>query len=106
MEVNSQGRGSMDSKSGLTRRSFIKKGAVATAVGAACVSGIAETASAESGTYATLIDLTKCDGCKNEPMPKSVEACRTINQKRFPEPKEPIKALWPQKIHDDWSKKR
>ena len=53
-----------------------------------------------------LIDLTKCDGCKNEPMPKCVEACRTVNQKRFPEPKEPIKDLWPQKIHDDWSKKR
>jgi Fe-S-cluster-containing dehydrogenase component len=96
----------MDSKSGWTRRSFLKKGAVVTAVGAACVSGIAETASAKSGTYATLIDLTKCDGCKNESMPKCVEACRTVNQKRFPEPKEPIKDLWPQKTHDDWSKKR
>ncbi|OGP76340.1 MAG: hypothetical protein A2W09_07910, partial [Deltaproteobacteria bacterium RBG_16_50_11] len=31
---------------------------------------------------------------------------RTINQKRFPEPKEPIKDLWPQKTYDDWSKKR
>jgi Fe-S-cluster-containing dehydrogenase component len=70
------------------------------------VSGVAEEASARSGTYATLIDLTKCDGCKDEPMPKCVEACRRVNEERFPNPKEPIKNLWPQKTHDDWSKKR
>jgi Fe-S-cluster-containing dehydrogenase component len=106
MEDHSRERKPMDEQNGLTRRSFLKKGAVVTAVGAACVSGIAEPASAKSGNYATLIDLTKCDGCKNEPMPKCVEACRTINQKKFPEPKEPIKDLWPQRTHDDWSKKR
>jgi Fe-S-cluster-containing dehydrogenase component len=39
-------------------------------------------------------------------MPRCVEACRAINQKKFPEPKEPIKDLWPQKTHDDWSTKR
>lgn len=96
----------MDSKQGLTRRNFLKKGAVVTAVGAVCATGMVETVSAKSGTYATLIDLTKCDGCKNEPIPKCVEACRKENEKKFPEPKEPIKDLWPQKIHDDWSKKR
>ena len=96
----------MDSKRGLTRRNFLKKGAMVMAIGAACATGIVETASAKSGTYATLIDLTKCDGCKNEPIPKCVEACRKENEKRFPDPKEPIKDLWPQKTHDDWSKKR
>lgn len=93
-------------KNGLTRRSFLKKGAVVTALSVAGVSGIPQMASATSGTYATLIDLTKCDGCKNEPMPKCVEACRRVNEKKFPNPKEPIKDLWPQKTHDDWSKKR
>jgi Fe-S-cluster-containing dehydrogenase component len=35
-----------------------------------------------------------------------VEACRRVNEARFPNPKEPIKNLWPQKTYDDWSKKR
>jgi Fe-S-cluster-containing dehydrogenase component len=96
----------MNEKNNLTRRSFLKRGALVTALGVAGVSGIAEVADARSGRYATLIDLTKCDGCKNEPMPKCVEACRRVNEKKFPNPKEPIKNLWPQKTHDDWSKKR
>jgi len=96
----------MNETKGLTRRNFLKKGAMFTAIGAACSAGMVEMASAKDGTYATLIDLTKCDGCKNEPMPKCVEACREENKKKFPEPKEPIKDLWPQKSHDDWSKKR
>lgn len=79
---------------------------MATAVGAAVTAGMVQTASAKAGTYATLIDLTKCDGCKNEPMPKCVEACRRENEKKFPKPVEPIKDLWPQKTHDDWSKKK
>lgn len=96
----------MENDNRLTRRSFLKKGAMVTVMGAACTAGMAETASAKSGTFATLIDLTRCDGCKNEPIPKCVEACRKENEKKFPEPKEPIKDLWPQKTHDDWSKKR
>lgn len=96
----------MDGRNGLTRRNFLKKGAMVTAMGAACVAGITETASAKAGTYATLIDLTRCDGCKNEPVPRCVEACRKENGKKFPDPKEPIQDLWPQKFHDDWSKKR
>ena len=77
-----------------------------TALGAAVVSGVADTASAKSGTYATLIDLTQCDGCKNEPMPRCVEACRKENEKKFPNPADPIRNLWPQKTHDDWSNRR
>ena len=75
-------------------------------MGAASLSGIPKVASARPRTYATLIDLTKCDGCKNEPTPKCVAACRSINEEKFPDPKEPIKDLWPQTTHDDWSKKR
>jgi Fe-S-cluster-containing dehydrogenase component len=96
----------MENDNRLTRRSFLKKGAIVTAASAACTIGMTEAASAKTGTYATLIDLTKCDGCKNEPIPKCVEACRRENEKKFPEPREPIKDLWPQKTHDDWSKKR
>ncbi len=96
----------MENDKRLTRRNFLKKGAMATAVGAAVTAGMVQTASAKAGTYATLIDLTKCDGCKNEPMPKCVEACRRENERKFPNPVEPIKDLWPQKTHDDWSKKK
>jgi Fe-S-cluster-containing dehydrogenase component len=96
----------MDEKKGLTRRSFLKTGAIVAGAGAAGVLGLSSRASASSKTYATLIDLTKCDGCEDEPMPKCVEACRRINEEKFPNPKEPIRDLWPQKTHDDWSKKK
>jgi Fe-S-cluster-containing dehydrogenase component len=39
-------------------------------------------------------------------MPRCVEACRKVNESQFPGPREPIKDLWPQKTHDDWSKKK
>ncbi|NWG03701.1 MAG: 4Fe-4S dicluster domain-containing protein [Syntrophaceae bacterium] len=68
--------------------------------------GFSPMALAKSRAHGTMIDLTKCDGCKNEPVPKCVEACRMENEEKFPHPKEPIKDLWPQKTHDDWSKKR
>ncbi len=96
----------MNEKHSITRRKFLKSGAMVTAFGVTGVSGIAKVADARSGRYATLIDVTKCDGCKNEPMPKCVEACRRVNEKKFPDPEKPIKDLWPQKSHDDWSGKR
>ena len=90
-----------------TRRGLLKSGVALAAIGmAGTPTGETEAASGKPGHYGTLIDLTRCDGCRDESIPKCVEACRTINQKRFPEPKEPIKDLWPQKTHDDWSKKR
>jgi Fe-S-cluster-containing dehydrogenase component len=96
----------MDDNRGLTRRSFLKKSAFITAVGASGAVGVAGTAFAKRGTAATFIDLTKCDGCRGEAMPRCVEACRTVNRTKFPEPETPIKNLWPQKTHDDWSTKR
>lgn len=61
---------------------------------------------AAEGKYATLIDLTKCDGCKDEPIPRCVKACRDYNKERFPEPKKPILPYWPRKNYEDWSEKR
>jgi len=91
---------------GLTRRAFLQKGSLAVAAGAAGIGGGTGMAEAKSGTFATLVDLTRCDGCKGEPIPKCVAACRQTNQNKFPAPKDPIKDLWPQKTHDDWSKKK
>ena len=96
----------MEDKQGWTRRNFLKTGAIVTGAGAVGVLGLSKVAFTKSPTYATMIDLTKCDGCKNEPMPKCVEACRRVNEKKFPNPQEQIKDLWPQKTHDDWSRKR
>ena len=96
----------MEEKKRMTRRAFLQKGGMAAAVGAAGILAGPQVASAKAGTYATFIDLTRCDGCKNEPVPRCVAACRSVNEKKFPVPQEPIRDLWPQKIHDDWSKKK
>lgn len=58
------------------------------------------------GKFATLIDITKCDGCKDEPIPRCVRACREENKDRFPEPIKPIPPYWPRKTYEDWSDKR
>ena len=96
----------MDERNGLTRRTFLKTGTMMAGAGATGALGLSSMASANSTSYATMIDLTKCDGCKNEPMPKCVEACRKVNEEKVPKPQEPIKDLWPQKTYDDWSQKR
>jgi len=67
---------------------------------------IKDNVHAKEGRYATLIDITKCDGCPNEPIPRCVIACRKQNSSRFPEPKKPITPYWPRKTYEDWSEKR
>jgi len=89
-----------------TRRHFLKQAGAVTLLGTAGVLDIPGNAWARAGTYATLIDLTGCDGCRGLTMPKCVEACRVLNEKRFPVPKKPIQDLWPQKTHDDWSDRK
>lgn len=55
-------------------------------------------------SYATLIDLTKCDGCVGKPEPLCVSACRNGRQQSFPNPsKNELRDYWPQKKHEDWS---
>ncbi len=61
---------------------------------------------AVEGKYATLVDLTKCDGCKGESVPLCVKACRDYNANRFPNPEKPILPYWPRKTYEDWSDKR
>ena len=95
-----------DEQPGLTRRSFLQIGGIAAAAGAAGVLDGPSLAEAKQGIFAALIDLTKCDGCQGEPIPKCVAACRLTNENKFPIPQEPIKDLWPQRAHEDWSKRR
>lgn len=94
---------------GFSRRTFLKRTAAAGAITTVMISGIDKVAatgfaSAEKGT---VIDLTKCDGCKNEGTPLCVLACKQKNESRFPQPKkEDIQPYWPQKKFEDWSDKQ
>lgn len=87
----------------LTRRNFLK------IAGATAVSGmVLPTVHVHSftGKYATIIDLTRCDGCKGEPIPLCVKACKEENKAKFPEPVKNIQPYWPHKFYEDWSTKR
>jgi formate dehydrogenase iron-sulfur subunit len=89
----------------ITRRTLLA------GLGAAAVSSAIPVrpsmAAVSDDSYATLIDLTSCDGCPGQEMPACVSSCRKGNSARFPEPdKNHINDYWPQKMHEDWSEKR
>jgi Fe-S-cluster-containing dehydrogenase component len=91
----------------MNRREFIKRSVTASVIAGTAAAGMPTPALAkESRKVATMIDLTKCDGCPGEKTPKCVLACRTKNQARYPEPVENILPYWPQKKYEDWSEKR
>ncbi len=93
----------------LSRRSFLKRSVAAGAVGAGILYGLkgrADAAGPGSVPMGSVIDLTRCDGCKGEAVPACVAACRAKNADRFPEPVQPIMDYWPQKKHEDWSQQR
>ena len=91
---------------GFSRRDFLKRTAASGVAGGIALSGvkIAEASTGES--VGTMIDLTKCDGCKGKDVPDCVSACKTENMDKFPEPVENIGNYWPQKKYEDWSEKR
>ncbi len=87
------------------RRTFI---AGAGAAGALVLLPKAQAQAAiRDDSYATLIDLTKCDGCSEHETPLCVTACRQGKKEVFPDPpKEELRDYWPQKRHEDWSDKK
>lgn len=89
----------------ITRRTFLKRTVAASTISAVMLSGFDKVGAEGKGNEkGTVIDLTKCDGCKDEPVPLCVSACRTKNESRFPQPKkEDIIPYWPQKTFEDWS---
>ncbi len=88
-----------------SRRSFLAGLTAATA--ATMIPRGRSLAAAPDEALATLIDLTRCNGCEGEPLPHCVAACRTKNQNRFPEPDPALlKDYWPKDYHEDWSSKR
>jgi Fe-S-cluster-containing dehydrogenase component len=91
----------------LTRRSFLKRSALASLAGAAVLAGRRGSAAAGAAApKATLIEVARCDGCAGRDGPQCVLACRRKNAARFPEPQKPLLDYWPRKGYEDWSGKR
>ncbi|HQA50946.1 MAG TPA: 4Fe-4S dicluster domain-containing protein [Syntrophomonadaceae bacterium] len=92
----------------ITRRTFLKRAALSGVTAAVMLSGTQEAVAQISPNqqYATIIDLTKCDGCIHQDTPACVLACRSKNRSNFPQPEKPIENYWPQPFHEDWSDKQ
>lgn len=87
----------------ISRRTFIKGGLAALgALSATAVAVPSAVRGASRGELATLIDIRKCIGCE-----ACVEACKEVNQPKFPEPKRPFPKMYPSRVKvSDWSDKR
>ena len=90
----------------LNRRSFLKTAGAAAMVGTTGLLEIPTKAWAGEGKLATLIDLTKCNGCTDREKPACVSACKKIKAGRIPEPADPIPIPFPTRKVEDWSKKK
>ncbi|MBW1819656.1 MAG: 4Fe-4S dicluster domain-containing protein [Deltaproteobacteria bacterium] len=87
----------------ISRRSFLKGGLAA--AGALGLSGVPMPPSARAAggrELATLIDIRKCIGCE-----ACVEACKDVNEPKFPEPEKPFPKMYPSRVKvADWSDDR
>lgn len=89
----------------INRRRFLAGSAAAGAL--TFLPSVRVEAAIRSDSYATLIDLVKCDGCAGKDQPLCVTSCRQGRQSEFPDPpKSQLQDYWPQKKHEDWSDKR
>lgn len=89
---------------GISRRTFFKAAATAALAGTVGLPG--KTGAAGRGAYATLIDLSLCDGCEGQDTPACVVACRVKNAGVVPAPVEPIPKPFPRGQIEDFSKKQ
>lgn len=88
----------------INRRTFLASSA---AGAVALLPSVSAEAAIRDDSYATLIDLTLCNGCKDQDSVKCVSACRVGNKDRFPDPDpKNIRDYWPQKKHEDWTGKK
>ena len=78
-----------DKKAGLNRRKFLKVTTGIAAAGAG-VTLPGKGFAAGGKPLATLIDLSRCDGCPGKEIPACVGACKTINRDKIPKIHEPI----------------
>ena len=84
----------------VTRRSFLKTTMAST--GALATAGVTLPSAAKGASQtelATLIDIRKCIGCE-----ACVEACRAVNEEKYPEPQKPFPKMYPSRVKvADWS---
>ena len=93
--------------SDFSRREFLKRSAAAGVASGVALTGFGKNAVASDvAQVGTMIDLTRCDGCKGLDTPACVTACREENKDRFPDPVKDIPDNWPQKKKEDWSDKK
>lgn len=90
----------------LNRRRFLKTAGAAAVIGTVGILEVPRQAEAGEGKLATLIDLTKCDGCTDREKPACVAACNKIKQGSLSEPADPIPVPFPTRKVEDWSKKK
>lgn len=93
----------------INRRKFLKRTIASGIAGGMVLSGTSKWAEAKNNiaSMGTIIDLTKCDGCKGQELPACVQVCRTKNKENFPKVEtDEIQNYWPQKKYEDWSKKQ
>jgi formate dehydrogenase iron-sulfur subunit len=84
----------------VSRRSFLKAGVMTAGAVAATALPAVVAAADQDRELCTLLDLRKCIACE-----ACVEACREVNEDKFPEPKGPMPEMFPRervKI-SDWS---
>lgn len=89
---------------GISRRAFLTGIATAAAAGTVGLPGKARAGG--EGAFATLIDLSLCDGCEGREMPACVAACREKNAGVVPEPVDPIPKPFPRGQIEDFSRKQ
>ena len=84
----------------LSRRSFLKGSLAAACATCASQMPLPAWAKPKSGQeLATLIDIRKCVGCE-----ACVEACREVNDFKYPEPEKPFPKMLPKRVKaEDWS---
>ena len=89
----------------INRRSLITASAAAGAL--TFLPSVPVSAAIKADSVATLIDLTRCDGCPDHKIPLCVSSCREGRKSAFPNPpQQALRDYWPQKKHEDWSAKR
>jgi len=86
----------------ISRRSFLKAGLGAAGTVALAASPAAAVNKLSDEDLCTLIDVQKCVACE-----ACVDACRDVNDAKYPEPEGPMPTMYPtQKVRvEDWSSK-
>ena len=85
----------------LNRRRFLKSATASAVIGATALFNLPQKAWAGEGKLATLIDLTRCDGCRDREVPACVSACKKIKTGSIPEPVDPIPVPFPTRRVED-----